>query len=189
MATVRAVGRGVMGVTAFVLLESVGFAQTLPHGPPATRATFLSDSSEAWDVAIDGRPVCATPCTLELSPYQFASLRSQEPNPVVLDVGRLPPGDVVVTGQPMQQGMYAGGIVATAIGGMAAVVGVTLTAIGAAKDRDGMLTAGLINLAAGGLAVAGGIWLMVAAVPTANIAQQQAGPRAAGASVGLAAAF
>lgn len=175
-------------VVACCVLESVAFAQTLPQAAPSTRATFLSESSSAWDVAVDGKPVCATPCTLELTPYQFASLRSQEDNPVILDVGRLPPGDLVVTGKPLHDGMYAGGIVATTFGGMAAVVGVTLTAIGAAQDRSGMLTAGLINLAAGGVTVAGGIWLMVNALPTVSIGQQGA-PRAAGGTVGLAGTF
>lgn len=172
---------------ALLVAEPLALAQTMPQAPVATRAAFLSASSDQWDVAIDGHPACATPCSLELSSYQFATLRSQERDPVILEVGRLPPGDLVVTGKPLEHGSYAGGIVATSLGGMAAVVGITLTAIGAAKDRPGMTTAGLISGAAGAVAVAGGIYLMVSALPSVIVGG--AAPRIAGATATLAARF
>ena len=184
MRTVRAL----QTLSALLLLPSLAFAQTLPQAPPTTRATFLSESVDAWNVAVDGNPLCATPCTLDLSPYQFTTLLSQEDNPLVLEVGRLPPGDLVITGRPLHGGMRAGGIVATTLGGMAAVVGVTLTTIGAAKDRQGVLTAGLINLGVGAVTVAGGIWLMVRALPSVTVTPQ-AGPRVAGATFGLGGTF
>jgi hypothetical protein len=177
---------------ALLWLQGVARAQSEPAAPPApapTRATFISTSAEPWDVAIDGEAVCSTPCTLPLFPIQFVTLRSQEPRPVLLDVGRLPPGDLVVAGKPFQTGMYTGGIVATTFGGMAMVVGITLSAVGAAKNRGGMTTAGLISGGAGGLAVAGGIYLMVKAVPAASVGMAAPSAVAAGTTVGLAARF
>jgi hypothetical protein len=100
---------------------------------------------------------------------QFVVLQSQERKPVLLEVGRLPPGDLVVSGKPLERGKYAGGIVATTLGGMAVVVGITFTAVGLAKDRDGMTTAGLITGGVGGIALAGGIYLMLDAVPSFTI--------------------
>ena len=184
-----------VGVVSFLLLEGMGWAQPGLEGtqeagasmPPPTRATFISTSSEQWDVTIDGQPVCATPCTFPLFPLQFVTLRSQERRPVLLEVGRLPPGDLIVSGKPLQNGMYAGGIVATTLGGMAMVVGITLTAVGAARDRSGMTTAGLISGAAGAIAIPGGITLMMKAVPGVSVGS--ASPNVSGATAGVAAPF
>jgi hypothetical protein len=172
-------------VVALLLLEGVARAQS--EVPAPTRATFISTSSEQWDVTIDGEAVCSTPCTFPLFPIQFVTLRSQEPRPVILDVGRLPPGDLIVSGKPLHNGMYAGGIVATTLGGMAAVIGITFYAVGAARDRSGMTTAGLITGAAGGIALTGGIYLMMNAVPSASVGV--AAPYPAGTTVGLATRF
>jgi len=139
-----------------------------PSPPPEaapTRATFLSSTSEGWNVAVDGADVCASPCTVALYPTQFVTLGSQELRPVLLDVGRLPAGDFLVTGKPFASGMYAGGIVATTLGGMALAIGITFTAVGLAKDRGGMTTAGLITGGVGALALPGGIYLMMKALP------------------------
>jgi hypothetical protein len=107
------------------------------EAPAPTRATFLSTTSAPWDVVVDDQPVCSTPCSGPLFPFQFVVLQSQDARPVLVEVGRLPPGDLVVQGKPLQRGMYAGGIVATTLGGMAAVVGITFSAVGLAKDRGG----------------------------------------------------
>jgi hypothetical protein len=144
-------------------------AEIEPEIPAPIRATFLSTSSEQWNVAIDGQPACSTPCTLPLFPVQFVTLHSQEVHPVLLEVGRLPRGDVVVSGHPLDNGKYAGGIVATTFGGMAAVVGITLTAVGLAKDKGGMTTAGLITGAAGAIGIPLGIHLMIGALPRATV--------------------
>lgn len=161
-----------------------------PPGPEAqapTRAAFVSTGAVQWDVLVDGEPVCATPCSGPLHPLQFVVLRSHERNPVLVEVGRLPPGDLLVSGRPVQHGMYAGGVVATSLGGMALAVGITLSSIGLAKDRAGMTTAGLITGAAGALSLSGGIYLMVRALPGATV--EPASPRVAGTTVGLGGRF
>lgn len=156
--------------------------------PPApTRATFISTTSQQWDVLVDDQPVCSTPCSGPLQPLQFVVLSSHDRRPVLLEVGRLPPGDLVVSGKPLQHGMYAGGIVATTLGGMSLVVGITLTAVGLAKDRAGMTTAGLISGAAGLIAIPGGIYLMLKALPGATV--ERGSPQIPGAAVGVAGTF
>src|SRR5687767_12041432 len=64
--------------------------------PAPTRATFVSTTSEPWDVLVDHQPVCSTPCSGPLFPFQFVVLQSQDARPVLVEVGRLPPGDLVV---------------------------------------------------------------------------------------------
>jgi hypothetical protein len=163
---------------AVLLQLGTASAQTAPAAGPEpaapTQATFVSTSRQQWDVVVDDQAMCSTPCSGPLFPLQFVVLRSQESNPVLLEVGRLPPGNLIVSGKPHQQGKYAGGIVATTFGGMAVAVGITFTAVGMAKNRDGMSRAGLITGTAGLLALAGGIYLMLDAVPDFSI--DRAGP-------------
>jgi hypothetical protein len=140
-----------------------------PAVPAPTRARFVSTGPEQWDVLVDNQPVCSTPCSGPLFPEQFVVLQSQQRNPALLEVGHLPPGDLLVSGKPLQEGLYAGGIVTTTLGGMALVVGITLTAVGLAKDKGGMTTAGLITGGAGLIALPAGIYMMVQAVPSARI--------------------
>jgi hypothetical protein len=163
---------GAMPRTAFAQAESQ------PSSTAPTQATFVSTTGEPWDVLLDNVPTCSTPCTLPINSVQFVTLSSQEMHPVLLDVGRLPPGALVVSGTPLATGTYAGGLVATTLGGMALAVGITFTAVGLAKDRDGMTLAGLITGGAGALALPGGIYLMMKALPGFTI--QGAAPYAAG---------
>jgi hypothetical protein len=177
---------------ALVALPAVALAQTgqQPQPPAAeapTRATFISTTSEQWNVVVDDEPVCSTPCQGPVFPLQYVVLQSHEHRPVILEVGRLPPGDLIVSGKPLQDGMYAGGIVATTLGGMALATGITLTAVGLAKGRGGMTTAGLITGGAGLLAVPGGIYLMLRAVPSVDV--RSALPGVAGAALGLGGRF
>jgi hypothetical protein len=148
-------------------------AQGEPLGRAAiaapTLATFLSKGARQWDVTVDGRSVCATPCTYPLYPVQFVTLRSREIRPVLLDVGRLPPGELVVEGKQLQTGMYAGGIVATTLGGMALATGITLGAVGYGRDRAGMITAGVITGGAGVVALTTGISFMLRALPNVTV--------------------
>jgi hypothetical protein len=168
--------------------------QQVQQGPqlpdPATaptRATFVSTSETPWDVWVDRTAICATPCTLGLSGVNFVSLKSQERQPIRLDIGYLQQGDVIVSGTPMREGMYAGGIVATTFGGMALATGITLAAVGWGTDRNGMRTAGLITGVAGAVGVYAGIQLMRAALPRFLVGP--ASPYAAPNQVGLAGSF
>jgi hypothetical protein len=152
-----------------------------------TRATFVSTSAPQWDVLVDNNPVCSTPCSGPLFPAQFVVLQSQDREPLRIEIGHLPAGNWLVSGKPFRRGLYAGGVVATTLGGMALAVGITLTAVGLAKDRSGMTTAGLITGGAGLVALPAGIYLMVKALPGAQV--QPAAPAGPGVTAGLTGRF
>lgn len=162
--------------------------QGMQQPPPgSTQATFTSSGAQPWDVLLDRQPVCATPCSMWVEPGRFVSLREQAPNPIRLDVGALPAGSVMVTGRPMREGAYAGGIVGTTFSGMGLATGITLTAIGCTTDRSGMCTAGLIT---GGVSAVGlylSIRLMQSALPKAMVSGAQ--PYVAGSTAGLTGTF
>lgn len=162
-------------------------AQPQPQQPAPTRATFVSTGEARWDVWVDQQPACATPCTIGVMPLQFVALRTQERNPIRVDVGYLPQGDLMVSAKPLSNGMYATGIVFTSLSGMALATGITLTAIGCATDRDGMCTAGLITGGVGAVGLVGSIYLMNKALPRASVGP--ATPYVAGNQVGLAGQF
>ena len=179
---------------AVVIRLSTAWAQANPEAqPPApeaqapTRAAFVSTGFEQWDVVVDGQMVCSTPCSGPLFPQQLVVLQSQQRRPVLLEVGSVPPGELVVSARPLRNGMYVSGIVATTLGGMALATGITFTAVGLAKDREGMTTAGLIAGAAGILAVPGGIFLMLKGAPSVSI--DRASPSPSGALAGIAGTF
>src|SRR5689334_5823824 len=67
-----------------------------PLPPGATRAMFVSTGEARWDVRLDNNAVCTTPCAAVIEPLRFVTLYSQERTPSKLEVGYLPPGDVMV---------------------------------------------------------------------------------------------
>ena len=153
--------------------------------PGSTQATFVSNSSQPWEVLLDRRPACETPCSIYVPPMQFVTLRSRDR--VMLDVGFLPQGSVVVRGTHLADGAYAGGVIGTTFSGMGLATGITLTAVGCATDRDIMCKAGLIT---GGVSAVGlylSIRLMLSAVPKVEVLPGR--PYVAGNSVGLAGTF
>ncbi len=200
-----------LGTVLVVLVSSTGLAAAQPGAevplaepaaavPPATdthaapvppagstAATFVSTTSQPWEVLLDRRPACQTPCSIYVPPMQFVTLRSFDRRPVLLDVGALPPGSVVVEGAPYQSGKHAAGITFTALSGAALVTGITLTAVGCATDRDGMCTAGLITGGVGAVGLYLSIQLMRSAVPKARVLPGQ--PYVNGQTAGLAGTF
>jgi hypothetical protein len=161
-------------------------AQPAVQAPAPTRANIVSTGARQWDVLVDGEAVCATPCTGPLYPQQFVVLQSQEVRPVILEVGNLPAGDLIVSAKPLQSGKYAGGVVATTLGGMALAIGITFVSVGLAKDRNGFTIAGLITGGAGVVVLPGGIYLMLTAVPSVSVERAAVPP---GAGVGVGGAF
>jgi len=174
------------GVAIAMAVSGAGNAGA-QEAPAPTRANVVSTGARQWDVLIDNEVVCSTPCTGPLFPQQFMVLHSQDRDPVLLEVGHLPPGDLIVSAKPHQHGKYAGGIVATSLGGMAIATGITLLSVGLAKGRDGMTIAGAITGGVGLLTLPGGIYLMMSAVPSVSVDRASAGP--AGAAVGMAGRF
>jgi len=165
-------------------------APQAPRQPPAgsTQATFVSTTSQPWEVLLDRQPVCATPCSMWVEPARFVTLRSMnERSRVLLDVGYLPPSPTIVAGKPLENGKYAAGITFTALSGMGLITGITLTAVGYGTDSRGMTTAGLITAVPSAIGLYLSIRLMQSAVPTVHIGPAQ--PYVAGNTVGLAGTF
>lgn len=161
-----------------------------PNYDPAnapSRVTFVSTSDQPWDVFVDREPICATPCTLGLAGVNFVALKTQERSPIRLDVGYLPPGDVMVSARPLRDGMYAGGIVMTTFAGMSLAAGITLLAVGFGVDSSSMKTAGAITGVAGAVGLYAGIHLMRKALPKVEIGPAR--PYVASNGVGLAGSF
>lgn len=148
-----------------VATTSTALAQPAPRAPSAR---FLSEGALRWEVLVDKQPACVTPCAIDVPSGYWVTMRTVEDQPVRVDVGMLE-GPVTVTARPLAEGPYVTGIVFTSLGGMAAVTGITLTAIGCTSDRRGMCLAGLITGGVGGVVTAGSILLMVRSLPRVQI--------------------
>jgi hypothetical protein len=167
-------------------------AQPIPSDlppPGATRATFVSTGEARWDVRIDNNAVCSTPCSLLVDPMHAVTLYSQERTPARLEVGLLPPGDLLVQARPRAQGAFAAGVTFTTLSGMGLATGITLTAVGCTTDRRAMCDAGLITGGASAVALYLAIDLLRSSLPRVDIGPAQAIPYAAGNTVGLAGRF
>lgn len=160
-----------------------------PQQPPpgSSHATFISTTAMGWDVTLDDQLVCATPCSVWVPPLHFVALHSHEADPVRLDVGYMPAGDVLVRAKPLSSGAYAAGITFATFSSMGLVTGVTLTAVGCATNNNGMCEGGIITGVAGALGLYGSILLMRHALPKAHLGP--ATPYVTGSQVGLAGQF
>ena len=160
-----------------------------PQAPPpgSTRATFVSTSQVRWDVRIDDNAVCTTPCSIMVEPVRFVTLHSHDLRSERVNVGYMPPGDVLVQAKPRSQGAFAAGVTFTALTGMGLATGITLTAVGCSTDRSGMCNAGLITGVASGLGLYLSIDLIRKSLP--RVQMGPARPYATGSSIGVAGTF
>lgn len=151
------------------------------EGPPGTvRVDLLSAHANArWDVYYDDQVICTTPCSRWLDPARPLLLRAREEWYGPPDKIRIPDlatasasGSVQLHAHPTSRGQLATGITFTAFGGMAAVTGIALTAVGCSGGTfgsSGMCTGGITTLAVGGALTSGAIWLILDALPKAEI--------------------
>lgn len=160
-----------------------------PSPSGTTRATFVSTGEARWDVRLDNNAVCSTPCALAIDPLRFVTLHSQERSPSHLEVGYLPPGDVLVQARPRAEGAFAAGVTFTALSGMGLATGITLTAVGCATDRSTMCKAGLITGGASAVGLYLSIDLLLRSLPRVSVGPAQAAPYTTGDTVGLAGRF
>lgn len=186
----------VLGSAALANAQPGPEYQPPPHAPPqpqpqpgGARVTFVSDSEKRWDVRIDDSAVCTTPCAIYVEPLHFVTMHSHDPHPQKLSVGQLPAGDVMVTAKPRADGLFATGVTFTSLGGMAAVTGITLTAVGCSSDRPTMCRAGLITGGIGLAVTFGSIRMIQQALPKVTVGPARAQPYVAGSQVGLAGSF
>lgn len=159
-----------------------GYAQP-PNPWPASAETLTvdllsSDPYTRWDVYYDDEVICSTPCNRQLDPGRPLLFRARDgrnygrggDQVLVPDlVPFIPAGRVQVSARPTAQGKFATGVVFTSLGGMAAVTGTVLTAVGcSSSDRMGLCKGGGITLAAGALVLAGSITMIVDSLPHAE---------------------
>jgi hypothetical protein len=158
------------------------------EGPPgAVKVDFVSGNpASRWDVYADDQVLCTTPCARWIDPHRPVMLRTREGGGFMG-----PPSDRVQVpnllahaGQPHLQlqahgtatGRLVTGITFTALSGMAALTGVTLTALGCPGDRSALCKGGLISLGAGSLALIGSVYLILDARARAEVVPHGASP-------------
>jgi hypothetical protein len=150
------------------------------EGPPGTvRTDFVSASANGrWDVYIDDQVACTTPCTKFVDPNRPILLRAREDSmftgPDKIQLAGLgdgaAAGSVQLQAHPTARGELATGITLTSFGGLGVLTGITLAAVGCPNGiSDGQCVAGLSTFGLGGLLTAGAIWLILDAMPRADI--------------------
>lgn len=142
------------------------------EGPPDTlRVDVVSENPGArWEVIVDERPVCSTPCSQWLRPERPFMLRSGHSRVVVPNLlAQAGERRVMLRAKATNWGLLAGGITLTATGGGAALMGAMLTAMGGAVDRPEMAKGGLITMGVGAAMLGGGIWMILGSQSRARI--------------------
>lgn len=155
------------------LLKNSGPPEAVPPGMVVVEVVS-ANRAQRWDVHSNGRDPCTTPCKQWFRPDERLLLKSHDGDHVV--VAGL--GDeaaearrAVVVAEESSTAKRVNGIVFTTLGGMGAVTGITLTAVGCSnrEERSGLCTAGLIT---GGvsLPVTGVfIWMLATSGPKAHV--------------------
>jgi hypothetical protein len=141
-----------------------------------TRAKLLGSRGVNWEVSANGQPLCTTPCDRDLDPttsLQFASPdkgffapKDSIDVPPLRDVTSA--NNIVVRGEPTSFGLFALGLSATSLGGMAVLAGIPLTIVGGVKE-NGLLTAGIVSGGVGLAVLIPGIMAITAALPHPEI--------------------
>lgn len=145
-----------------------------PEGPAGTvRTEFRStDPARHWNVLIDDKLTCITPCDTFVAPLRTIVMQSGGlPREQKLTFTDLPvnQGTVQVTADPRNVPEFTLGLTFTSLGGLAIVTGIPLVAIGNSREDAGMSRAGKITILAGAPAVALGIFLLVDSRPVVEI--------------------
>ena len=173
-----------------------GYAEPSPpqEAPPpqqasanATRATFVSTSEVRWDVRIDDNAVCTTPCSIMVDPVRFVTLHSHDARSERVNVGFMPPGEVLVQAKPRSQGAFAAGVTFTSLTDMGLATGITLTAVGCSTDHPTMCNAGLITGVASAIGLYLSIDLLRKSLPKVHVGPAR--PYATASAVGVGGSF
>jgi hypothetical protein len=130
---------------------------------------MTGDPEITWEVVIDNKPVCATPCTRFVHPASPVLLREKDASflrgQAIREVDSLQdhvaeaPLDLVVHSKHTAR--RAAGITFVSLSGVAAATGITLTAVGFAGDSKGVSTAGLIIAPIGLVSLGGSLWFFL----------------------------
>lgn len=133
-----------------------------------------------WDVYVDDKKVCTTPCNPVLRVESGLYLESQygdvlDVPDLGLDIAQARQGLLVA--EPHSRPKKVNGIVFTTLGGMGLVTAITLTAVGCSDldRRAGVCTAGLITGAVSAPLTAIFLWMLVDSSPKAHLLPLYAG--------------
>jgi hypothetical protein len=153
--------------------------RTEEEGPPGTvKVDFVSGNpSSRWDVYADDQVICTTPCARWVNAEHPVMLRARDEafmaSPDRVQVTNLlaysNDGHLQLEAHPTARGELAAGITFTTFSGLAAITGVALTSIGCFGNHSGMCTGGLVTLGAGAPLLAGSIWMILDAMPRAEV--------------------
>lgn len=129
---------------------------------------------QVWDVYSGDALVCTTPCTQWVNARRSLVMVSRDGDRLYvpwLGVDALQSRRATLVARGSCDGKHVTGLVFTTFGGMGAVVGTTLTAVGCSdtERRGGMCTAGLITLGVTVPLTAAAIWMMIDGLPSANV--------------------
>jgi hypothetical protein len=146
-------------------------ASIVDRGPTGTlKVKFLPvRPDQDWKVMVGDRPLCKTPCEKWVDPAMPYTLKYDPgffQRNQYLDIPDLRLHQtherVAVRAEPQNMTEFVGGLTTTSLGGMAAVAGIALTAIGCSQeDKAGMCRGGVITLPIGLLTTAAGIWMIL----------------------------
>ncbi len=156
-----------------VFLLPIAGRAPIPGPPGSVRVDFISATADRrWDVYVDDKPTCTTPCARWIDPSRPLVMRTRGDRPDRLRVGRLnaAAGPQQLIAEPTNKPKLVTGITFTALGGMAMITGTALSGIGcSSRGSDGMCNAGMITLTAGTVVTTGAIMLMLRALPELHI--------------------
>lgn len=137
-----------------------------------------ADADRRWDVVVDDRLICTTPCVRWMDPTRPLLLQShvrwRGQGPDELRILRLEPelaaaGNLQLLAVGTDRAKQATGITFASLGGTAMVTGIALTGNGCSQpDKGGMCRGGLITLGASVPVLAGAIWLILDSLPRAE---------------------
>jgi hypothetical protein len=163
-----------------------------PAPPPAPaagpiHAKFSSATLLAWDVMVDGRVLCATPCETSVAPNQKVELLSHENDPLHLKVGELTSPAVEITAQPRNDKRFYAGLSGMGLFGLFTAAGVVLFAAGCATDSSNVCTAGAIVAVPSAIGFFVSYWIYRSSPPKVNVKTVQ--PYVSPTQVGLVTRF
>lgn len=161
------------------------------RGAGTVRVTFApADPQRSWELRSNQQFVCKTPCTRWINPVETYQFRAESgPSLETIDVPSLSAyvgsSDLEVRAHPRDRGAFAGGIVATGVGGGFAFIGGFLALMGGMADRKGLTVGGAITAGVGLAAIAPGVWLITSSGSKVEILSDGAPIPSAAAAPGL----
>lgn len=149
---------------------------TEPDPPPGMVQVNVvnEDDGRVWDVRAGGPPICQTPCTETVNASSSLLLTSNHRERLLVPAMAVEaPGAqrALVIAEGTNDAEQINGIVFTTLGGMGAVAGITLTAVGCSdlQRHAGLCTAGLITSGITFALTAVSIWMIVDSGPRAHV--------------------